>query len=398
MCKNRKQIFDQDLQIFSKEICYDNTYGKRNYLVTNYIHFFKRYSLMNKQNRCYYEVILENYKCKLYFDIEYNKEYNKNTNGQKLINIFTKYLISHIFQELNILINKCDIIDLDSSTNIKFSRHLIIVFPSDINTVFKNNQSCGIFVRKMCDKLRQMCKKGLYYYSEAETQIILENKELDKLFIYDIPCDNCSDYNRVLFIDECVYTKNRCFRLIYSSKLKYIHTNNGNYLTYTSNQDRKIKTNKYTATFKDKFIDFMDTLVCAINVNENTKIISFEGEIYSYSLSHNKCNIDFGYLNFKSSPYQLLDNWIKKVVNKWGRYTCPWIDTMNKIPIDINNDNILYDAIDGCGKITKWNVFKDKNDNVSTMIYNVDKNRYCMNVARCHKSNGIYFLVNFDDS
>ena len=154
---------------------------------------------MKQIDRCYYEVIRENCPCKLYFDIEYHVEYNPNINGNELIEIFKDYLIEYILNELNIEMSRKDIIDLTSSTKSKFSRHLIIIFPT--NAVFKNNQQCGIFVRKLCDSMRKSAKMGIHHF-DTTTQLTEKGKQLQTLFIYDMDPTNCNDYNRVLFIDE----------------------------------------------------------------------------------------------------------------------------------------------------------------------------------------------------
>ena len=410
MCDLRKKLFNQDLQIFSKEIFYDNTYGKRNYLATNYIHFFKKYKKMKSIDKCYYEVIREGAPCKLYFDIEYQIEHNPNINGDELMSIFKDYLIEFIFNELNIKISKPDIIDLTSTTKHKFSRHLIIVFPG--NVVFKNNQQCGIFVRKLCDQIRITAKMGLHHFNKSTQLNQKWGKQLQKLFVYDMDPNNCADYNRILFIDQAVYTRNRCFRLIKSSKLKYIHQQIPSFMFYAQPQHRKILSLKYKASFEQQFVDFMDTLICAVDVDENTRRIKFPGQHYSYSLSwgqqysqsQSQNEDEYGYFvnsnsnKHKTSPFPALDDWMRDIVNNWCRESAPWIDAMNKYPKDISSDNILYDAKKGDGKITKWKVLKDNKNKPTLILYSVERNRFCMNRARCHKSNGIYFVVKCDES
>eukprot|EP01083_Nonionella_stella_P019002 52845_1 len=391
LCVFRKKLFNEDLQIFAKEICYDNSYGKRTYLVTNYIHFFKRYQSMKPHDKCYYELIREGFKCKLYFDIEYETQFNPNIDGDDLIVIFKEFLIEYIAKELSINITKSDIIDLNSTTDIKFSRHLIIVFPT--NTVFNSNQDCGVFVRTMCDEIRQIAKKALYRFSE--TPITAKGKKLDMLFVYDMDPNLCESYNRVLFIDEAVYTKNRCFRLIYSSKLKNIHLHHGPFLSYCPRQSRDIKTLRAHATFKEKFIDFMDTLVCAVDVDDTTKILKYPVASYpSYAAATQAQYVEKGY---KSSPFTRLDEYMQDVVHNWCRSTAPWADGMSKLPKDITKDHPLYDAVQSEGKISGWKLFKDEEGNASAMTYSVERNRFCMNIARCHRSNRIYFVVKFKE-
>jgi hypothetical protein len=67
-------IIDDHIRVFSFETA---GYGKRKFLATSLRTFWKKYSCMNVCQRHYYEIIRENWPCRLYFDIEYNKTSNE---------------------------------------------------------------------------------------------------------------------------------------------------------------------------------------------------------------------------------------------------------------------------------------------------------------------------------
>lgn len=98
------------------------------------------------QDRHYYELILENVPCHLYFDLEYEFDENVDKNGELMISQFIE-----VFQSLNQFITQqllekfnitgFEVIDLTSTTETKFSRHLI--FRHDLFK-FVNNIEAGM--------------------------------------------------------------------------------------------------------------------------------------------------------------------------------------------------------------------------------------------------------------
>ena len=234
----------------------------------------------------------------------------------------TQFLIDYIFIQLKIKISHTDIIDLTSSSNFKFSRHLVIILPN--NYIFRDNYQCGIFVNKLCDTIQKKAKMGRYYDDDLKDLSDID-KRLRSLFISDHLHSFEKDY--VLFIDKSVYSKNRCFRLIYSSKLKYIHSHTP--VTLLPFDPFICKKN---ASKKDKFVYFMQTIICAVNDNSNLNYIDFSSKIIDVihfdSSSRNvplfspskKRYTDYhvGDLKIEYSPYSSLDEWMKKFVLTWG--------------------------------------------------------------------------------
>ena len=304
-------------------------------------------------------------------------------------------------------VSESDIIDINGTRSNKFSRHLIVVFN---NAVFKNNQECGTFVVKMCDSIREITKMGRYccLVNQSNSNDNNDNNdinsELDKLFVYTDDTSKCR-YNRVLFIDEAVYTRNRCFRLIYSAKKKHIDNKKARYLTFMYPQKRNIKSLKYKCSDNDKYKDWLDTLVCHVNVNDNTRIISFPGQYYTYSRSQasmddnifSNDNMDQGFFNHYSqqhSPFPNLDEYMAIFIKKWGYKNAPWFQNIVIQPK--NHDELIDTRNKNNIRLTKWKVIKDNNDEILYLYYYLVGNRFCMNIGRNHKSNGIYFKIDFN--
>lgn len=95
-----------------------------------------------------YELIPEGTPCQMYFDLEFNKD----ANPMITINV-SEVLITELIAELcneyqmihGIFLCKSCIVDLDSFTANKFSRHLIIHSPN--GEIFADSLSAGLFVR-----------------------------------------------------------------------------------------------------------------------------------------------------------------------------------------------------------------------------------------------------------
>jgi hypothetical protein len=123
-------------------------------------------------------------------------------------------------------ITKTRLVDLDSSTSTKFSRHWILHLPNNI--LFSNARHVGIFVKRFVTRLVNECKSG-------ELKARGHGLLADNLLVYaDDDNDDDDDNNnddkdqekekkllvrrKTHFIDLGVYTRNRIFRLLGSTK------------------------------------------------------------------------------------------------------------------------------------------------------------------------------------
>ncbi|KAJ3273286.1 hypothetical protein HDV01_004644 [Terramyces sp. JEL0728] len=339
----QSQAFERQAQIpgtriFSYEYDIDKP-GKRKFIVSKTRDFWDTYIQM--ENKHFYELIREDDPCNLYFDLEYEYEYNmiKNdaeeplfstskiaTYGDSLqsdgreslklanqsnerLEISINDFIKVLKQELHLLgIENFKIIDLDSSNNKKYSHHLIVRFQ---HSKFKNNQHCGIFVNKFYKKL---IDNNLF---------IIKTKEEDKVFI-----------------DHGVYTKNRNFRLYLSSKI---------------GKDTILDIKNATPRFEI----FLDTLV--VDDRGSTELIDY-GDSIKPSLcigaetrkSSNICTI-VGNSNYPEIEYSILS-----YIHRFSRNTA---------------------------SIKSFFILEEK------IMYVISGSRYCHRLQRDHKSNSVYYIA-----
>lgn len=174
----------RSLHVFSRELTSD---GKRRFIVASPNEFWRRYKAMPPGSRHYYEIIRQGRPCHLYFDLEYELEENSEKDGAAMVT----YIIEEVSK---LFLERCavsmdpdrDVLELDSSTPSKFSRHLIIQIP---DMAFATNIHVGAFVNDLCERSSNSCP------------LVQKAGRL------------------IHFIDMGVYTKNRSFRLYLSSKV-----------------------------------------------------------------------------------------------------------------------------------------------------------------------------------
>ena len=162
--------------------------------------------------------------------------------------------------------------------------------------------------------------------------------------------------------------------MISSCKLKHIHQGTPCFLAYSPQQSRKMVTQIYRKRSKDterrKFKEFLDTLVCAVDIADSTRILRFASSSVSFPRSVStvmspraeRCASNGQDL----SPFPGLDRWIRDLVKRWPRDDAP-----------------------SNGTVRSCKAFRDGMGRVEVLTYSVEGNRYCMNIGRYHKSNGI---------
>ncbi|GAB5366340.1 hypothetical protein AAMO2058_001135600 [Amorphochlora amoebiformis] len=180
------------LQVFAVE---NGEGGVRKFIAATYSDFWAKYCLLHPHSRNYYEIIRESKPCRLYFDIEFNTELNPHVIGEDLMKIFKPRLQKQVASKLGVVLPCEGILDLDSTTPTKFSRHLIC----HMGAVFKNTSHMKNFVDELIADLK----------TER-----MENDSIKKLFV------RTAVGKESVFIDSGVYSRNRCFRMLFSSKRK----------------------------------------------------------------------------------------------------------------------------------------------------------------------------------
>jgi len=94
---------------------YERVSTSREYTVKTYEQFWELYIQLDPVQRTFYEIIRENYPCYLYFDIEFERSANTETDGDDIMKIFINFLQENINECFDINTTRQDILELDSS-------------------------------------------------------------------------------------------------------------------------------------------------------------------------------------------------------------------------------------------------------------------------------------------
>lgn len=377
--------------------------GVRMYLAATYPVFWHYYSQLDEAHRHHYEIIPEGSVCKLYFDLEFYREFNPELeDGYDLCRIFIKYVCAWLKEIFSLDCNEQHVLILDASTATKYSEHLIFLLP---NAAFKDNYQVGSFVQFISTCLVRWLKEttvdeenknhvsfkqnvadplsteGTEMIGEADigtssqrkndTKVLLEysaefenrtpqkyqaekifslfSKEmLRKLIVRD------KNGHEMLLCDLGVYTKNRNFRLFLSRKLGQ------------KNPFLVSHHNKFSPASKEDQTMFLESLIANVQNGADLKILIFEQK--------NQMRLRMRNLQIKSpdfsaqegdsselSPYPEVDAFINSLVSSNGRH----------------------------GKIRHWFYFMEGN----LLGYDIVGYRWCGNINRQHKSNNIRLFV-----
>ncbi|XP_015694625.1 DNA-directed primase/polymerase protein [Oryza brachyantha] len=325
----------------------DHLSGQRRFLVSTYDEFWKRYNNMDPQIRHHYEVIQDGSPCHIYFDLEFDPRLNKMRDPDEMVDILVAVTFSALHDKYSIEGQEEWIIELDSSTEEKFSRHLIIRIPK---TAFKDNSHVGAFISEICSRIAAQRAA---------------NPNFEKLYITkDRSCTGPSDH---LFMDTAVYSRNRCFRLAFSSKSgkKSFLVATGRF-KYKNMNDKELFMKSLICRLDD---DCDKLLTCKLDL-DCKKTLQFDSEASMIRIQgRNKDSIgtyrsDFPVSNtYGISPFPALDGFIESIAS-FGNVS---------------------------GKIRCWYWFS----HYGLMIYSMSRSRYCEHIGREHKSNHVMYIVEF---
>ncbi|XP_071412411.1 DNA-directed primase/polymerase protein isoform X2 [Pithys albifrons albifrons] len=340
-----------------------------------------------------YEVIPEKDACKLYFDLEFYKPANLGADGKSMVAKLIE-LVSQKLKELHdVNCSTKDVLNLDSSTDEKFSRHLIFL-PQ--KTVFKDNKHVGNFVRTVLQPaIRLMESKAAAAAGIAEEAghvfqcsveavgldgsvtnlsadkdaskgwpaIVHQTKDMEmshqgENFDFSFLIVNGKEGDKQLFVDLGVYTKNRNFRMYKSSKA------GKNVILKIAEDNNFIPTCEKDVSLEEAY--FLSSLICNVRVSDDTKVLSsgFSEEERKMSVflnSRSTRSSRDSMEGYQGSPYPEIDNFVHSLVNK---------------------DELQ-------GGIRQWNYFPLK----EILVYDIYGYRWCENIGRAHKSNNIMILV-----
>ncbi|KAJ2997733.1 hypothetical protein HDV02_005203 [Globomyces sp. JEL0801] len=311
--------------------------GIRKFLVTTLEEFWNFYTNLPLDRKHYYELIPQGCACNLYFDIEFEILYNTSANGDNMI-------VLHFLQSsfLELCDVDVDVIELDSTTCTKFSRHLIFNFN---HYAFINNQQIGFFVRNIVLQLESIVKSGCLDGSGLE-MLDLNVQDISDLFVYNKD-------EQVIFIDLGVYTKNRNFRIVNSCK---IHKS----VSLKPIADELVVDFNYFVKSLVMRTDAIHLLEWIIPTIQSSHSITGSSKIeHRMQLNHTGISYPGG---IDASQYQIFENHVLAYI---------------------------YSKSSSIPKVKSQLYFP----NTHTIVYNIIGSRYCHRVSREHKSNGVYYVV-----
>ncbi|XP_057988737.1 uncharacterized protein LOC110637438 isoform X2 [Hevea brasiliensis] len=317
----------------------DHHNGQRRFLVSTYKEFWRRYKSMDSKFRHHYEVIQEGLPCHLYFDLEFSKRENAERHGDEMVDLLTSVILEALLEKYSIQGNLEWIVELDSSTAEKFSRHLIIRIPK---AAFKDNSHAGAFVSEICSRISSARERDDGY---------------EKLFVRK---DSTSESPSQLFVDTAVYSRNRVFRLALSSKA-------GKSAVLLPTGRFKCKDMCEEDMFMASLICNMDAdceklLVCKMDL-DCVKTLHFDTETNHCSRRFNTSRGNDASTTYTTgkSPFPYLDNFVESIAS---------IGSVS-------------------GKIRSWYWFSE----YGLTVYSMSRNRYCERIGRQHKSNHVIYVV-----
>ncbi|XP_028382666.1 DNA-directed primase/polymerase protein [Phyllostomus discolor] len=382
----------EDVHVFALE--HEVGEGQRVYLVTTYVQFWFYYKSRKNLLHCY-EVIPENAVCKLYFDLEFNKLANPGADGKKMVALLIEHVCRALQESYEVNCSAKDVFNLDSSTDTKFSRHLIFQLR---DVAFKDNIHVGNFVRTVLQPafhliaseddedaggVPETAGPASPCFPEAPAQqgtpcssggASTEKERGGRSRTCDprglegpgpaqpgrpdlsfLVVKNASG-KKCLFVDLGVYTRNRNFRLYKSSKIGKcvaLEIAEDNAFSVTRSSDISEENQYFLSSLVSnvRFSDALRILTCDAPKNKQRQ----PGHFNSPSTSVE--NIE----GFQGSPYPEIDQFVLSLVDKNGIK----------------------------GGIRCWNYFFRE----QLLVYDICKYRWCENIGRAHKSNNIMIVV-----
>lgn len=334
-------MLNDDVKVFSKEITKkneDKVDGKRTFIVADYESFWDVYK--KHTHKHFYEVIRENTPCKLYFDIDSPNIDKKE--GEGLILSLIDLIVERMKFDFNKNVSYDSFIDLDSTSNEKFSHHLIVN-----DCVFINNEVMG------------------YYVNYLVNEFISVNEKYEKL----------KD-----MIDISVYSRNRNFRLYLSSK------SGKNNILNVSN------INKYPFYSQKQF--FLSSLVCNIPDVKKDEYLSFSKPennniCLNYKRQSSRLSDKYEELTIENSKYPLLDQFILNQLKNRPGSSRPTIRSIMNI-----KNLIIYNIGEN-----RWceNIGREHKSNHIMIIVNLDKSVYYQKwyVIEYHLYNLLILIIIF---
>jgi Herpesviridae UL52/UL70 DNA primase len=380
--------------------------GKRRYITGHYGRFADLYwRKQGPTSRNFYEVILENTPCRLYLDLEFAKTNGRRTDSAELL---LEELFSELQAEWSEVFPHADpllwthVVDLDSSTPSKFSRHWIVHTDPHL---FANTSAAGQFVTNWIGRLAN---------EQATGQLERKGRTALQSYLFDD--------EQTCVVDMGVYTRNRLFRLLgsckfgknpYEATLRIAESNQfplgitndiflanavevarssaGSDPTDVADVDEKVEHFVQATDWTMHAQALADTLVVPLNATKiEYSLLPYHEEQATLPVRGSESMLGSSQLVAASgrpgrsrgsrgpSPYPVLDEYVMDVLCQRG----------------------CEGGLAAPGSIRTWSIEQKQGSGSttstpqhSTINYFLAGNRWCERIQRAHKSNGIYWVI-----
>ncbi|KAH0616133.1 hypothetical protein JD844_027025 [Phrynosoma platyrhinos] len=327
----------EDVHVFALERSAENK--QRFYLVTTYAELWFYYSKHRETSLMHsYEVIPETAVCKLYFDLEFYKPANQGADGKQMVADLIEFVCKQLDEHYGVKCSAEDILNLDSSTEEKFSCHLIFQLH---NAAFRNNIHIGNFLRSILQPAVLLTKN--------KDAIVLE-KQISVSQSYKATTD----------VPKCLENQTVSKNVPQTSQLNSQGTLEKGTSQWKENTDLSFLIVNGKQGGKQLFVD-----LGKYKYSNCLKILTFdhpeESREKSACLDGDVTNDCLDSIRgYHCSPYPEIDNFVLSLVSK---------------------DNIK-------GGIRRWNYFSLE----QLLVYDIMNYRWCRNIGRAHKSNNIMYV------
>jgi hypothetical protein len=411
---DKTEVWSMEPRIFAME----TSLGKRKYIVGNMGRFLQHYwRETDPISRHFYELIPEGTPCRLYFDLEFAKEINKITHDESemLMTDFIDELCSEFQSTYDISLSRSYIVDLDSSTEKKFSRHLIVHLPN--GQLFADAISAGLFVKRFVGRLAEELSSGALEERRAIlAKHLFVNKRAHKSdvhvlksgysaeFVTDASQKKFDHKESMCFVDLGVYSRNRLFRLMGSTKFGHdssaaLRIANANMFPFPPGFDNTTFYLPLRAkTASSTGLSFSEGRHSQHSRDRDYEAFcaSLDWEMHARALastlvvptdnSKNNAPILMRPENDSQDDVKPKDSFIVR------RHKLPYRTSYGASPIQTLDNFIVQNlSMRGGiqGKIRAWSF-----DGAQFISYHMSDNRWCENIGRAHKSNNVIWNVN----
>ncbi|CAG9461523.1 unnamed protein product [Pedinophyceae sp. YPF-701] len=319
-------------------------------------------------SRHWYEIIRQGRPCHVYLDLEFVPDANPGVDGEALVARVISAVRGGLQERYNIAVPDDAIVELDSSTPAKFSRHLVVRCAS---AAFRNNAHVGAFLQWALSAERAQGGAGDGASAPAgegaapASPANVEGPQARGAPAMDAGLMVWSKGGveggvRTSFVDMGVYTRNRAFRLYLSSKFgkQAVLRETGRFFTKPPRPLQRDTLEKTLVTLTDEEARSFRLLEAFDEERGGDAIPGAAGR-------RGEGSVATGHIGppqhggTSSSPFPAVDDFIRSVCN--------------------------HDGVQG--EIRSWMFLPE----AGLLVLQIRANRWCGNVGRAHRSNGVYY-------